>query len=287
MNGVAAVSGAGAGSDPGSDLIGGWDCHAHVFGPYAQFPLAAERSYTPPEAVEMQYLEMLARLGMSHGVLVHPSAYGEDYSLLLHMLDRHPQLRGVVVAQAASVHKLEGLRARGVRAARFSQRTGAGGNLAGSASFADLQAMAPRLAELGLHAELWTDCAALRDLAPAILALPVPIVIDHMGGFDHHAGVDEPGFRTLLGLLASGNAWVKLCAYRNLLDVPDMAPGLPFHRKLVEANPDQVLWGSDWPHLRINPAPDAAALLRLMRDWTGDAAIERRILVDNPARLYA
>lgn len=283
----AAASGLNPGSNPGSNPIVGWDCHAHVFGPYAAYPLAAERSYTPPEAVEEQYLAMLARLGLARGVLVHPSAYGEDYALLLHMLDRHPQLRGVVVAQAGSAPKLEGLRERGVRAARYSQRSGAAGNFAGSASFADLQAMAPRLAELGLHAELWTDCAALRELAPAIAALPVPVVIDHMGGFDHRAGIDEPGFRALLGLLAGGQVWVKLCAYRNLLDAPEPAAGRPFHRALVQANPDRVLWGSDWPHLRVDPAPDAAALLRLMREWTGDAALERRILVDNPARLYA
>jgi predicted TIM-barrel fold metal-dependent hydrolase len=258
-----------------------------VFGPYADFPLAAERSYTPPEAVEADYLAMLARLGLSHGVLVHPSAYGEDFSLLLHMLDAHPQLRGVVVAQPAMAGRLDHLRERGVRAARYSQRTGAAGNFAGSASFADLQAMAPRLADLGLHAELWTDCTALRELAPAIEALPVPVVIDHMGGFEHRAGIDEPGFRALLGLLAGGKAWVKLCAYRNLLDAPKVEAGMPFHRALIEANPDQVLWGSDWPHLRVAPVPDAAILLQLMRDWTGDAAQERCILIDNPARLYA
>jgi predicted TIM-barrel fold metal-dependent hydrolase len=257
-----------------------------VFGPYEAFPLAAERSYTPPEAVEAKYLAMLAHLGLSHGVLVHPSAYGEDVSLLLHMLDAYPQLRGVVVAQAAMAAKLDHLRERGVRAARYSQRTGAAGNFAGSASFADLRAMAPRLAELGLHAELWTDCTALVDLAPAIAALPVPVVIDHMGGFNHRTGINDPGFRALLGLLAGGKVWVKLCAYRNLLDAPQMEAGLPFHRALIEANPSQVLWGSDWPHLRVDPLPDAAHLLQLMRDWTGDTAIERRILIDNPGRLY-
>ena len=269
------------------NAVTGWDCHAHVFGPYAQFPLAEDRSYTPPEAVEAQYLAMLERLHLSHGVLVHPSAYGEDYALLMHMLEQHPQLRGVMVATADAAPKLTGMRERGVRALRYSQRAGAGSNFAGSASFEDLQKMAPLLAELGLHAELWTDCQTLPGLAPVIETLPVPVVLDHMGGFDYKAGVDEPGFRTLLSLLASGKVWVKLCVYRNLLSAPEMELGRPFHQAMLEANPTQVIWGSDWPHLRVTPEPDPAALLQLMKDWTGDAALVQRILVDNPTRLYS
>jgi len=266
--------------------LAGWDCHAHVFGPYARYPLAAERSYTPPEAPLEAYDALLARLGLAHGVLVHPSAYGEDFSLLLDALAARPGLRGVVVAQAHAASRLAGLRERGVRALRFSHRSGAGGNFAGSASWDDLLALAPRLAELGLHAELWTDCQALPAIAPALRKLPVPVVLDHMGGFDVDAGVDEPGFRCLVELLAEGKVWVKLCAYRNLLKT-DIARGRPFHQRMLQANPRQLIWGSDWPHLRVDPAPDAADLLRLMRDWTGDAALVQAILADNPARLYA
>ncbi|HEU0204977.1 MAG TPA: amidohydrolase family protein, partial [Burkholderiaceae bacterium] len=125
--------------------VAGWDCHAHLFGPYAQFSLAPDRSYTPPEALEEQYLALLARLGLAHGVLVHPSAYGEDYALLLHALARQPRWRGVMVARAASLAQgsdglrssglnLQAMRSRGVRAARFSHRSGASANCAGSAS---------------------------------------------------------------------------------------------------------------------------------------------------------
>jgi len=265
---------------------GGWDCHAHVFGPYAQFPLAAERSYTPPEAAAPQYAELLQRLGLAHGVLVHPSAYGEDFSLLLHTLAARPELRGVVVAQASATAKLQGLRERGVRAVRYSHRSGAGANFAGSASLADMRAMGTALADLKLHAELWTDCRALPDIAATLRGFPVPVVIDHMGGFDAAAGVDQPGFRVLLSLVEDGRVWVKLCAYRNLLGQTDLEPLRPFHRALLAANAAQLLWGSDWPHLRVEPAPDAAHLLQLFKDWTGDAALVQRILVDNPARLY-
>ncbi len=265
---------------------GGWDCHAHLFGPYDRFPLAADRSYTPPEAIEPQYRALLARLGLAHGVLVHPSAYGKDHSLLLHALAENPALRGVVVAQADSAMDFRDLHARGVRGARFSHRSGTGANFAGSASLDDLRALAPAMADAGVHAELWTDCQVLPDIAAEIQALPVPVVIDHMGGFDVDAGIDDPGFRALLGLLESGKVWVKLCAYRNLLKTTDREAGRPFQQKMIEANPDRLVWGSDWPHLRVTPAPDAAQLLAMFKDWTGDAQLADRILQANPSALY-
>ena len=266
---------------------GGWDCHAHLFGPYDRFPLAADRSYTPPEAVLAQYGMLLARLGLDHGVLVHPSAYGRDHSLLLHALATHAGLRGVVVAQAGDdAPDFRDLRARGVRGARFSHRSGAGGNFAGSASFDDLRALAPALADAGIHAELWTDCRALPAIADDLLGLPVPVVIDHMGGFDVDAGIDDPGVRALLDLLESGRVWVKLCAYRNLLGHPDPEAGRPFQRRMTEAHPEHLVWGSDWPHLRVSPAPDAAHLLAMFEDWCGDARLVERILRVNPATLY-
>ena len=264
----------------------GWDCHAHLFGPYDRFPLAAERSYTPPEAVESQYLALLARLGLANGVLVHPSAYGDDHSLLLHALATQPALRGVVVVRPGSPLALAGLRERGVRGARFSHRSGAGANFAGSASFDDLRELAPALAEAGVHAELWTDCKALPAIAAELQQLPVPVVIDHMGGFDVNAGIDDPGFRTLLDLLTSGKVWVKLCAYRNLLNAPDWEAGRLFQQKMIEANPERLVWGSDWPHLRVTPVPDATQLLTMFKDWAGSQAVANQVLRINPESLY-
>ncbi len=265
----------------------GWDCHAHLFGPYDRFPLAAERSYTPPEALQSQYLALLSRLGLSHGVLVHPSAYGDDFSLLLHALAMHDKLRGVIVVRRASLATLRGLRDKGVRAARFSHRSGIGANFAGSASLDDLIALAPALVDAGLHAELWTDCQVLPEIAERLRVLPVPVVIDHMGGFSVADGVDAAGFRCLLTLLEQGRTWVKLCAYRNLLDAGDFELGRPFHEAMLRANPDRLVWGSDWPHLRVTPAPDAAQLLAMCRRWTDDDALFSKVLDGNPAALYA
>lgn len=268
-------------------MSGGWDCHAHLFGPYDRFPLAADRSYTPPEALASQYLALLERLGLSNGVLVHPSAYGDDFGLLLDALATHRQLRGVIVLGAQTRTPLRSLRDQGIRAARFSHRGGGGANFAGSASFDDLLALAPRLADAGLHAELWTDCQVLPDIADRLRRLPVPLVIDHMGGFDAGAGIGQPGFACLRSLLADGHAWVKLCAYRNLPAPAGREAGRPFHDALLQANPQRLLWGSDWPHLRITPAPDAADLLALFERWTPGDTLRSGILEVNPAALYA
>jgi predicted TIM-barrel fold metal-dependent hydrolase len=269
---------------------GHWDCHAHVFGPYARFPLAPERTYTPDEALEQQYAMLLERLGMAQGVLVHPSAYGTDYRLVLATLAVRPQWRGVLVARAHTTLDLKALRSQGVRALRYSHRGAPGANFAGSASLDDLVAMAPALADAGLHAELWTDRQVLPGIADTLRKLPVPVVLDHMAGFDVNGGVDEPGFATLVRLLGEGRAWVKLCAYRNLLSLPSpqwREAGRVFQQALIGANPDQLVWGSDWPHLNVKPVPDAALLLQLFRDWAGDATLAEKILASNPHRLYA
>ncbi|SEL58522.1 Predicted metal-dependent hydrolase, TIM-barrel fold [Pseudoxanthomonas sp. GM95] len=265
--------------------MSGWDCHAHVFGPYARFPLADTSVHSPPEASAEAYIGLLHRLDLEHGVLVHPSAYGQDFSPLLDALDRYPQLRGVIVARRDDVLDFKALRARGVRAARFSHRSG--GNFPGAAGLDDLQALAPALADAGLHAELWTDTAALQDVAGLLDGLPIPVVIDHAGGFDLDAGVEAPAFQSLLRLVERGNTWVKLCLYRNLLGKEQPERGLAFQQALQQANPARMLWGSDWPHLRVSPEPDTAQLFALFHEGAGDAQTAQRILVDNPAALYA
>jgi predicted TIM-barrel fold metal-dependent hydrolase len=183
----------------------------------------------------------------------------------------------VIVARERTSLALGRLRDQGVRGARFSHRSGPGGNFTGSASFDDLLALAGDLADAGLHAELWTDCKVLPDIAARLRTLPIEVVIDHMGGFDVSAGIDEPGFRRLLSLVESGHAWVKLCAYRNLLAEPDFERGQPFHDELLKANPERLLWGSDWPHLRVQPPPDAACLLEIFKRWTGSERLVDQI----------
>jgi 2-pyrone-4,6-dicarboxylate lactonase len=136
---------------------------------------------------------------------------------------------------------------------------------------------------LGWQAHLWASAAQCAEILPRVAAMRVPLVIDHLA---MPQGAADPAFDTLLGHFRDGNAWIKATLCR----VPRGGSGYdvlrPLQDRLVAANPDRVLWGSDWPYVRMEPAPDAGAMLDLFLDWLGDATLARRILVDNPARLF-
>ena len=267
------------------------DCHAHVFGPAERFPYAAERSYTPPDAPLAKYLGMLDTLGFARGVLVQGSAHGADNAAMLDALARHPQrLRGVAVADAdVAPAELRRWHAGGVRGLRFNHFF-RGGQLhyRGGITLDAARVLAPVMRELGWHAQVWIDVKDLPDTIPTLRELALPVVIDHMGRTDARAGTGTAGFQSLLRLVGAGDAWVKLSGpHRLSQNDPDYPEARPFHEALVAANPDRLVWGADWPHPRIEGTmPDAGRLLDLFQEWTPDADIRRRILVDNPARLY-
>ena len=253
---------------------GAWDCHAHVFGPYERFPLATERSYTPSPAPLDAYLTMLDRVGLSHGVLVHPSAYGLNHEALLDALERAgSRLRGTAVATSAVTDaELAAMHRRGVRALRFVETGGTGGQrFAGAVGLDEFQGLAPRLKELGWHAQLWATCDTIMAAAPMLLASGIPLVLDHMARFEVARGVQDAAFQELLRLLAGGSLWVKMTPARNSKRFPDYEDVRPFHDELVRVNPDRLLWGSDWPYLRMAEAtPDAGHLLDVLGSWCSD-----------------
>ena len=267
------------------------DTHAHVFGPASRFPYAADRSYTPPDAPLEKYLRMLDTLGFDRGVLVQGSAHGRDNSAMLDALSQQPKrLRGVAVADAdTSAAELRRWRDLGVRGLRFNHFF-RGGQLhyRGGVTLDAARMLAPLMRELGWHAQLWIDVKDLPDTIPALQALAVPIVIDHMGRTDARAGTGTPGFQSLLRLLGAGGCWVKLSgAHRASQNAPDYPEAQLLHEALVAANPERLVWGGDWPHPRMEgEMPDAGHLLDLFHKWTPDPENRRRILVDNPARLY-
>jgi 2-pyrone-4,6-dicarboxylate lactonase len=267
------------------------DTHCHVFGPAAQFPYAPERSYTPPDAPLAKYLAMLDTLGCDRGVLVQGSAHGRDNAAMLDALERQPErLRGVAVADrdtaAATFGTWDALGVRGLRFNHFFRD----GQLhyRGGVPLEDAKILSPVLRDLGWHLQLWIDVKDLPATIPILKEIGLPVVIDHMGRTDAQAGVTAPGFQALLRLLGEGGCWVKLSgAHRVSQAAPDYPDAKPLHEALVAANPDQCVWGSDWPHPRIEgQMPNAGHLLDLFNEWTPDDAIRRRILVANPAKLY-
>jgi 2-pyrone-4,6-dicarboxylate lactonase len=267
------------------------DTHAHVFGPSSQFPYGSDRSYTPPDAPLEKYLHMLDTLGFARGGLVQGSAHGRDNSAMLDALSRHPKrLRGVAVAdETVPVAELKRWSDLGIRALRFNHFF-RGGQLhyRGGVTLENAKKLAPVMKDLGWHMQLWIDVKDLPDTVSVIREIGLPVVIDHMGRTDARAGTGTAGFQSLVRLVGEGGCWVKMSgAHRLSTRAPDYPDAKLFHEALVRANPDQLIWGTDWPHPRIEgDMPNAGHLLDLFNDWTPDAAVRRKILVDNPARLY-
>ncbi|MBI4203439.1 MAG: amidohydrolase family protein [Betaproteobacteria bacterium] len=267
---------------------GACDAHFHLFGPAAKFPFAPERAYTPPDAPLEALLAMHARIGVERGVIIQGNPHGTDNSALLDALAREPRrLRAVAIANdAVSGTALKRMADAGVCALRFHHMPkGRGYSALGLTSFA---ALAPRMADLNLHAQFMMDVNYLQDAVPYFEDWRLPVVVDHMGNIDAASGVKQPGFQLLCKLLAEGRLWVKVSgAYRISKRYPDYPDARAFHEALVRTNPEQLIWGTDWPHPRLaEEMPDDGHLLDLFNTWTPDAALRRKILVENPARLY-
>ncbi|QWG11339.1 amidohydrolase family protein [Bradyrhizobium sediminis] len=260
------------------------DTHAHVIGPADRFSLVANRSYTPPPALEAAYLGMLDSLGMARGVLVQISVYGTDNRCMVESCKAHPdRLRGVaVVSPDVDDGELETLDAAGVRGIRINVLFG------GGVAIDEMERLAARVAPLGWHLQLLIDARNLPELGPRIAKLPVEVVIDHMGHMPMSAGVAHPGFQWMLRLLKDGKAWTKLSgAYRISQAGAPFHDTQPFAQALVSAAPERCLWGSDWPHVAVEgPMFNTGALLDLLPLWVPEETVRKRILVDNPARLY-
>lgn len=265
------------------------DGHCHVFGPYDRFPLRHASTYAAPDAPAPRHLRMLDTLGAQRGVLIQPAPYGTDAAALLDALAQGAgRLRGVAVAEPdISDAALAALYEGGVRALRFVEaRDPAGRLFPGAVGFGQLPALAPRLKAHGLHAQLWAPCDVYRDHLPALARLDLPLVIDHLGSLVPARGPGDEIFQLMHGLLAEGRIWMKLTVCR-VGQAPDYADARFLHDAFVAANPDQLLWGSDWPFVRMGErAPAADALVDLAWDWLGDDTLRAKVWVENPARLY-
>lgn len=269
------------------------DSHVHTFGPFAKYPLAQDRSYTPTEFLPEQFIAHLDALKIARGVVVTASVCGTNNGSTLEALRRYPKrLRGIVVPDPKiSDAQLDEWHALGVRGIRVNML-----QVSGQAMYRNgiglevLEDLAPRLRERGWHAQIWIYAPDLPKMMPRLSALQLPLVVDHMGRMETARGTKDPGFVFLCQLIKSGEAYCKISG-ADRIGTPEKSyqDALAFMQELVDANPNQLVWGSDWPHINYfsqNHLPNDGKLLNLLGQVVNTPELRQKILVDNPAKLY-
>ena len=278
--------------------LGACDCHVHVVGDPARYPMVADRHYTPGPASVSDLKRHMSSLGMARAVIVQPSVYGADNTCMLDSLrDLDGAGRGIAVLDdSASDDLLRDFHASGVRGLRLNLESI--GSRDTRRMRDDLQAWARRLAPLGWHVQVYASLDVIAEVAPILQTLPVPVVLDHFAGVPAGTALTDSRVQAVLGLVASGAAYVKLSApYRidSSGTAVDAVTGLA--KAFTEANPDRMLWASDWPHTNREPGKlplevsayrpiGSQRLAQGINTWLSEAGLRTRVLVENPARLY-
>ncbi len=274
---------------------GAVDAHCHVFGPGAEFPFAPERKYTPCDASKAQLFALRDHLGFARNVIVQATCHGSDNRALLDAcLASEGRARGIASVKCdISDQELALLHAAGVRGVRFNFVK----RLVDVTPKDELEEIAGRIAKLGWHVVIYFEAADLPDLFDFFSHLPTTLVVDHMGRPDVSKPVDGPEFGLFLKLMQDNpNIWSKVsCPERLSLTGPKALDGeqnayrdvVPFARRVVETFPDRVLWGTDWPHPNLKDhMPDDGLLVDFIPHIAPTAELQRKLLVDNPMRLY-
>lgn len=276
------------------------DCHTHIFGDPKRFPFFAGRGYTPQPALPAEMKALHKALHMDRVVIVTPSVYGTDNAATLYGIREIGKgARGIaVIDDKTTDRELDEMNKAGVRGIRLNLATaGITDPAQGRERF---QRAAARMKSRGWHIQIFANLRVIAGIRELVMESSVPVVFDHFGGAQADQGVSQPGFAELLELVKTGHAHVKISgAYRASNKGPDYADAAPLAQALIAANVDRIIWGTDWPH-PDSPGPagrkptevaaplpiDDGRLLNQLPVWAPDAATRKKILVDNPARLY-
>ncbi|HEX4593001.1 MAG TPA: amidohydrolase family protein [Bryobacteraceae bacterium] len=292
-------------AQPGTEVnfdvpAGACDSHTHIFGDPKKFPLFSGRVYTPETASPEEMSALHRALHIERVVIVTPSVYGTDNSASLYGIKaRGATARGVaVIDDKTRDSDLDVMNRAGFRGIRINLATV--GQSDASLGRRRFQASVDRAKGRNWHIQMYVALPIISGIKDLVQASPVPVVFDHFGGAQASEGLRQPGFADLVELVRSGKAYVKISgAYRASTKSPDYRDATPFAKALIEANPDRIVWGTDWPHPNSttpegHPATeitplfqiDDGRLLNQLAVWAPDAAVRKKILVDNPARLY-
>jgi len=279
---------------------GACDTHTHVFGDPQRFPFAPARAYTPEQASIAEMRAMHSALHTERVVIVHPSVYGTDNSCTLDGMKQLGSIvRGIaVIDEKTPESALDEMDRAGMRGIRVNlETTGQSDPAVARQRFQEAVDRIKRRSKW--HIQVYTRLSVIEAIKDQVRAAPMPVVFDHFGGAQAALGVSQPGFDTLLNLVRTGKAYVKISApYRSSTKPPDYADVAPLAKALIGANPQRILWGSDWPHpaspvahrpvTEITPLwqVDDGRIFNQLPLWAPDEKVRKTILVENPAKLY-
>jgi 2-pyrone-4,6-dicarboxylate lactonase len=268
---------------------GAVDAHCHVFGPGDVFPYAPERKYTPCDAGADALFALRDRLGFARNVVVQATCHGADNRAMVDALRRSGgKARGVATVRPdVSEAELRNMHEAGVRGVRFNFVK----RLVDPKPDAHYRGIIDKIAPLGWHIVVYFEATDLEERWDFFTALPTVVVVDHMGRPDVSRNPDGPEFARFLEFMQRDNVWSKVTCPERLSKSgpPGYDDFIPFARTVVERFPDRVLWGTDWPHPNLNMVghmPDDGALVDLIPGFATTAELQRKLLVDNPMRLY-
>ena len=262
------------------------DAHCHIFGPAAKFPYDPKSSYWPPDSSFEGLQKLHSILGLQRAVIVHASCHGSDMRATLDAIARSKgAYRGTAIIDASYTEKhFEDMHAGGIRAVRFNFVK----HLGGRPDMAFFRKTVERVKAMGWHLILHLDAVDLAEFKDLFLKIPVPMVIDHMGRVKAADGVEQQPFKVLLEWMKHDNFWVKVCGAERVSSMgPPFTDAVPFARALIDAAPDRILWGTDWPHPNVGKhMPNDGDLVDLFPRMAPETDLQYKILVENPARLY-
>jgi predicted TIM-barrel fold metal-dependent hydrolase len=277
---------------------GACDCHVHTFDPQ-RFPYSPSRPYTP-EPVSVEELQSLHKaLHISRVIVVQTTVYAADNRGVLDAMKQlGPRARGIAVIDDKTPDSaLDEMDRAGIRGIRLNLETA--GQTDPEIGRKRFQSAVERIKGRKWHIQIYARLSVIEGIKTLVADAPMPVVFDHFGGVEGALGANQPGFSSLMTLLRTSKAYVKISApYRSSIETPDYPDVTPIARALVASNPERILWGSDWPHPGV-PVPgrsnaeitpffqiDDGRVLNLLPVWVPDAAVRKTILVENPAKLY-
>jgi 2-pyrone-4,6-dicarboxylate lactonase len=265
---------------------GSWDTHCHVLGPTDKYPYASTTTINPADAPKEKLFALHRHLGIERCVIVHTATHGMDLRVTEDAVAATGgRYLGVALLPSnvgeAELRRLDKLGFRGVRY-NFMP------HLHESDSIDQVVALTSRLADIGWHLQIHMDGSYIADMGPKLERSPVPVVIDHIGRVDAGQGLEQPAFQNLLRLMQNPKFWMKVSGLDRITKQgPPYADAIPFARKLVAEFPDRVVWGTDWPHPHHKgPIPDEGQLVDLIAEMAPTDELLRKLMVENPHRLY-